>query len=89
MTPGSAIAISFDSYRREVIPLEAIPVQIQECRRAFYAGAHAALCELMRIETGKPGDPITEDEMQRGARRVERLRLELQAFAEDMLKPKG
>lgn len=82
---GSAIGEAFDSYRSDVIPTDASPTQIRECRRAFYAGACAALCELMRIECGPPGDTISEEEQLAGARRVERLRLELKAFGEDLI----
>jgi len=34
------------SYRRDVMPACAGPVQIEECRRAFFAGAAALLCTL-------------------------------------------
>lgn len=46
----------FESYRREVIPVNAPMAQIVECRRAFYAGAQAfrALC------CRSPNDPAGE-----------------------------
>jgi hypothetical protein len=37
------IAEEFDSYRRAVIPAQASFVQIEECRRAFFAGAASAI----------------------------------------------
>jgi|HubBroStandDraft_2_1064218.scaffolds.fasta_scaffold41036_4 hypothetical protein len=85
--PGSAIAQAFDSYRTEVIPLEAGAMQIQECRRAFFGGAVAALDELSRIPQNG-GEPITEADMQRAAVRLQRLRLELVKFGEDQLPPR-
>jgi hypothetical protein len=86
---GSAIGEAFDSYRSEVIPTDASPTQIRECRLAFYAGSVATLDELMRTECGPPGDTISEEEQLAGARRVERLRLELKAFAEDQIAAGG
>lgn len=38
---GMSIREVWQSYLREVLPADASPIQIQECRRAFYAGARA------------------------------------------------
>lgn len=35
------LADAWASYRESVVPAEAGEVQVQECRRAFYAGARA------------------------------------------------
>jgi hypothetical protein len=37
------LAFLWEGYAKAVLPPEAPPVQAQECRRAFYAGAGAAL----------------------------------------------
>lgn len=36
----------WESYQRDVLPINAPQVQVQECRRAFYAGALAASCNI-------------------------------------------
>lgn len=43
------IADEWETYRREIVPADAPPVQIQETRRAFYAGVHAALAIMFEI----------------------------------------
>lgn len=48
----------WQSYRRKVLPAAAPPVQVQECRRAFYAGAMAAFAIYHAIGD----DAISEDE---------------------------
>lgn len=37
------------SYRNEVIPKNASLIQLQECRRAFYAGAQALLHTVLNL----------------------------------------
>ncbi len=37
---------TWTSYLDEVVPRGASPTQVEETRRAFYAGAHAVLCIL-------------------------------------------
>lgn len=49
------IAEQFDSYRREVIPANAPMVQVEECRRAFYAGT-AALIGILRESPDNPSE---------------------------------
>lgn len=44
------IAQMWESYRRAVVPRDAPDVQIQETRRAFYAG-----CQAFFAECSKPG----------------------------------
>ncbi len=33
------IAEAWESYRARVVPADAVPVQVAECKQAFYAGA--------------------------------------------------
>lgn len=53
------------SYRHLVMPVDAPSIQVQECRRAFYAGAEAFLREvtLMLSPGGEPTDS-DEEKMQ-------------------------
>lgn len=64
----------WESYRDSVIPKNASAIQVQECRRAFYAGAYASLDLFTSI--GEPG--ISEDA---GIALIEGLRSELEDFA--------
>lgn len=41
------IAEAFEAFRMDVIPVNAPPVQVEECRKAFYAGATALLYGVM------------------------------------------
>jgi hypothetical protein len=90
VTPGSSIGQGWDKYRALVVPANAIPVQIQECRRAFYAGASEVLYSLevlyllLRIEAGPPGVEPTEEQLNAGAEYLERMRLELVQFLKDV-----
>lgn len=52
----------WNSYSRQVMPCNASAVQIQECRRAFYAGAQALMGVMTGGITDAPGE--TADEMQ-------------------------
>jgi hypothetical protein len=51
---------AFESYRKDVIPADALDVQVQECRRAFFAGvqSHIAIGELL-----SDGDGSTTNDM--------------------------
>jgi len=71
---------AWEEYRKVVMHPGAGPTQMQECRRAFYAGAHMLLCATM---TGlSPGDDITQaDEDYIGA-----LHYELLMFAAQVKK---
>lgn len=55
------IATLFEGYRDMVIPADAGPVQVNECRQAFFAGA-TALFTLM-MHSVEDGDEVTENEM--------------------------
>lgn len=69
----------WESYRRQVVPAGAMPIQVMVCRRAFYAGAEAFFALTLNVS----GDDISDDA---GAEYLETLRQELQAFAKDVEK---
>lgn len=43
------IADLFNDYRRKVIPHNAPAIQVQECKRAFYMGAHALFYAVQEL----------------------------------------
>lgn len=49
------LADGFASYRRDVIPNDAPPVQVEECRRAFFAGGWYALQTMVGLEEAVQG----------------------------------
>ena len=55
------IAENFLTYRSEVIPQDAPPVQIEECRRAFFAGAVALYLLVLAGLSPNPG--VTPEDM--------------------------
>jgi len=65
------IADGWDSYRSEVVPPDALPVQVQETRRAFYAGARHLLSGILLMADAR------QDEEQF----MEAIEGELQDFA--------
>lgn len=66
------LAETWQSYRDQVIPAAASPVQVQECRRAFYAGAAGFYSAGSTLAVDGAEDPI------------ETLRAELDAFDADV-----
>lgn len=49
------VAGLWDSFRAAVLPVNAHPTQVSEMRKAFYAGAHDLLNEILRsLEHGDP-----------------------------------
>lgn len=69
------IAAEWKSYREDVMAGDAPPIQVQECRRAFYAGAQAFLSLLMsKLE---PDAEPTEADLQM----MDEIHEELQQFA--------
>lgn len=74
----TSIGAAWESYRREVVPGDAPAVQVQECRRAFYAGAKATLGVLLVIGD----DAVGEDD---GVAIIEALHEESRAFMRDVL----
>jgi hypothetical protein len=64
------------SYREAVVPSNASSVQLQECRRAFYGGAHAILQRIVGSLT-PGGEPEPSD-----LRMMDEIEAELQDFLE-------
>jgi hypothetical protein len=69
------VAESFATYRAAVIPRAAPEVQVDECRRAFYAGTY--FC-LMNLAYNIGDDATSEDD---GVAELEKLKAECEAFA--------
>lgn len=73
-TPNAlTVGVGWDSYMARVVPPGAPPEQIQECRRAFYAGA----ANVVGILDAIASDEITEDS---GIAILERVHQELRAY---------
>jgi hypothetical protein len=75
MSKVESIAQAFDSYRCAVMPKDAPAVQVEECRRAFYAGSYALLLNVAY----NIGDDSTDEED--GIRQLEALKAECETFA--------
>jgi len=58
-----SIAAGWESYRKMIIPATASSVQIEECHRAFYAGAAILFESIMRMLD--PGEEPTDADMAR------------------------
>jgi hypothetical protein len=67
------VAQMFASYRQAVLPLSAPPLQIDDCRKAFFAGVAAAVTALQNSP-----DDIGDEELER---QVLGLLLEVQVLA--------
>jgi hypothetical protein len=65
------------TYMDQVIPRDAPQVQIQECKRAFYAGAAAMFYNSAAIGN----DDVTED---RAVAHLEQVGAELKRFSADV-----
>lgn len=63
------IADLFKDYQEKVIPQDASPIQVQECRRAFYAGAHGLFYSVLNLvsdsEEVTQEDEILMEEIER------------------------
>lgn len=66
----------WDSYRRQVIPATAPAVQLQESKRAFYAGAQTLFHALVKIM-----DPSSEEPTERDMRVMDSIDRELREFS--------
>jgi len=69
------VAESWATYQTHVLPREASPVQIEETRRAFYAGVYFCLMNLAY----NIGDASTDEEQ--GIVELEKLKAECEVFA--------
>lgn len=79
MTTGTKhLAQQWASYRERVVPPDAGELQVQECRRAFYAGAKAVWRALLLLDSG------TEDATDEDLARMEGIGVELEEFGEDV-----
>lgn len=76
------VADLWQSYAARVLPPDAPPVQRQETRRAFYAGAGAVLSGVLLglVESPGPAEADTEADTQA----INELLEELDAFARDV-----
>lgn len=70
----------WEDYRFGVVPHDASSIQVNECRRAFYAGVQSILSEMARAMS--QGDDVTEDDMSF----VNSVNSELSVFLNDVLK---
>jgi hypothetical protein len=74
----TTVQAAWESYRRKVIPIAASDTQVQETRRAFYAGAQMLLQAILQGLT--PGrEPQRADE-----HLLAGIDLELKRFAESV-----
>jgi hypothetical protein len=68
----------WESYRRTVLPATAPAIQLQESRRAFYAGAEMLMCAILRSLDPSP-DAVASD-----MALIAALDAELRQFATDV-----
>lgn len=55
------IADLFDDYRKKVMSHDAPTVQVMECQRAFFAGAHGLYYSIIKLMSAE--DEVTEQDM--------------------------
>ncbi len=67
----------WESYRESVIPNDAGAIQVQECQRAFYAGA----CSILNIQC-EIDEGMSDDD---GVKFIESLHEECEHFVEHLL----
>ena len=72
---GKLIEAGWIGYRLAVMSPNAPPIQLQECKQAFFAGAQHLFSSLMTVLD--PGAEPTESDL----RRMDSMHIELQAFA--------
>lgn len=78
MTERRTIKAVWDDYRTKVIPRDAGPVQVEACRRSFYAGALAFFnCMMGGLD---PGEDATPSDVAH----LDALNKELQQFLADV-----
>jgi len=69
------IAVAWDTFVQDVLPIDASPIQISETRKAFYAGARASMSLMQQFA-------LQQEEIAVVA--VEEMERELQQFAKDV-----
>ncbi len=72
------IEVQWDSYRRDVVPVNAPDIQVRESKRAFYAGAQALMTVCKAISTERVS-------VEEGARILDQAERELLQFKEEVL----
>jgi hypothetical protein len=77
---GQLIEAGFKAYQLTVMPQGASPIQVKECRLAFFAGAQHLFASIMTALD--PDKEPTEDDM----RRMSMIHSELEAFVEEIKK---
>jgi hypothetical protein len=75
---GKLIEGGWNAYRLLVVPLDASPVQIDECRLAFMAGAQHLFSSIMAVMD--PDSEPTEKDLQK----MDLIDKELNVFAREM-----
>jgi hypothetical protein len=76
----TTVRAGWETYHREVMPVTAGAVQIQECRRAFYAGAMHLFAAVL------DNSNVPEAE---AMQRLKNLQAELAAFPEAIIEGKA
>lgn len=82
MSRVESVAESWETYRQAVLPKNASPVQVQETRRAFYAGSYFM---LMNVAHNVGDEEASEEE---GIENLERLKAECEVFAASVGTPR-
>lgn len=73
----TTVAASFATYRADMIPADAAPTQVEECRRAFYAGAYSLLMNALLN--------VSEQSDEDGVDSLEALKRECDQFAASLV----
>lgn len=71
---AKTVAMLWASYRAEVLHADAPPVQVRECRQAFYAGAYSTFEAMAEVSGGPEDTALTF---------MGRLRAEFLEFADE------
>lgn len=78
MSKRPTVRSTWNEYRRMVLPATAPAIQLQECRRAFYAGAEMLMVAIMAgLDPGPGATPSDLDYLTE-------LHQELLAFAQEV-----
>lgn len=72
------LAEQWEAYKLAIIPADAPPIQITECRRAFYAGANSLIAAVMSNFREDRG--VTDGDVAV----ISSINVELSAFARDV-----
>lgn len=81
MSRVETVAESWQTYRAAVVPQGASPAQVEETRRAFYAGSYFM---LMNVAYNIGDDTTSEEE---GIEHLEQLKAECETFAKSVGQP--